>query len=98
VFPPGRFSVKMKKLRVSKRYGKCAPVFMAAVIQYLVGEITQLAGFACLMNRKRRITPKHLQIAFTGDEELLKLVANTLFAGMKMPRIQEQLFSGKAEY
>ena len=67
---------------------------MAAVIQYLVGEITQLAGFACQMHKKRRITPKHLQIAFTGDEELIKLVANTLFAGMKMPRIQAELFPG----
>ena len=83
----------MRKLRLAKIYGHDAGVFISAVIQYLVKEVFKVSGYACEMHRvtKRMIIPRHLQVAFYGDEEIFKLVSNLLYTELKMPRIQALL-------
>ncbi len=64
----------MKQGEYAERIGAGAPVYLAAVLEYLVAEILELAGNAAKYNKKVRITPRHIKLAVRNDEELNRLI------------------------
>ena len=91
-FPVGRIARKLKTGRHASRVGAGAPVYMAAVLEYLAAEVLELAGNAAKDNKKSRIIPRHIQLAVRNDDELAKLMANTtIAAGGVLPNIHQEL-------
>ena len=94
------FSVKRceKQLRIygggKSRVGKSAPIYLAAVLEYISAEILELSGNAARDNKLVKITARHLLLAIFNDEELSKLIniLHVEFSGSGvLPKIQELL-------
>jgi len=77
LFPVGRLNRYIKQGRYADRVGKSAGAFMAAVLDYLTGEILELAGNICAEAGRKTIAPKHINVGIRHDEELAKLIINT---------------------
>ncbi|XP_006630515.1 core histone macro-H2A.2 [Lepisosteus oculatus] len=96
IFPVGRMMRYLRHGTHKYRIGMGAPVYMAAVIEYLAAEILELAGNAARDNKKGRITPRHIKLAVANDEELNQLLKGvTISSGGVLPRIHPELLSKK---
>ena len=97
-FPVGRIARYLRTGKYSERVGAGAPVYLAAVLEYLAAEVLELAGNAAKDNKKTRIIPRHIQLAVRNDEELNKLMANTTIAnGGVLPNINQNLLPSKGK-
>jgi histone H2A len=97
-FPVGRIHRLLRKGNYAARVGAGAPVYLAAVLEYLSAEILELAGNAARDNKKSRIIPRHLQLAIRNDEELNKLLSGvTIAQGGVLPNINTILLPKKTD-
>nr|QKY15246.1 histone H2a.1 (H2a.1) [Polytomella parva] len=95
-FPVGRVARYLKKGKYAERIGAGAPVYLAAVLEYLSAEVLELAGNAARDNKKNRIVPRHIQLAIRNDEELTKLLGDVVIAnGGVLPNINSMLLPKK---
>lgn len=97
-FPVGRIHRQIREGRYAARVGAGAPVYLAAVLEYLAAEILELAGNAARDNKKIRIVPRHIMLAIRNDEELNKLLHDvTISAAGVLPNIHSVLLPSKSE-
>jgi len=104
-FPPSRLSARPWPRRLpptttppAARIGAGAPVYLAAVLEYLAAEVLELSGNAARDNKKSRIIPRHVQLAVRNDEELSKLLAGvTIAEGGVLPNIHAVLLPKKSK-
>ena len=96
-FPVSRFkTILQKHAPRGFRIGEGAPVYLAAVMEYLTAEMLELGGNAARDNRKSNINPRHLQLASMNDEELSKMLGkHHIVGGGVLPNIHAVLLPDK---
>ena len=91
-FPVGRVNRRLRIGLHRTRVGENAPVYLAAVLEYLAAEVLELAGNATKDFRKKIITPRHITLAVRNDEELNKFLSRVIIpSGGVLPHIEKSL-------
>ncbi|KAF5809180.1 putative transcription factor Hap3/NF-YB family [Helianthus annuus] len=90
--PPKSFSRSIspsfKPGKYAKLVGAGAPIYLAAILEYLAAEVLELARNAVRDNKKTIIVPRHIRLSMRNDEELSKLLGDVTIAnGGVMPNI-----------
>ena len=93
-FPVGRIHRLLRKGPYASRIGRYAPVYLAAVLEYLAAEILELAGIMARDYGKNKVLPRHVTLAVKNDTELNKLFTGVVIeAGGVLPHINPALLN-----
>merc|ERR1719221_1814904 len=98
MFPVGRIH-RMTRAYVTgqKRVSGSVGIYASAVMEYLCAEVLELAGNVAKETNQKRLTPRHLQLAIRGDNELNQLIKATIAGGGVVPHIEKVLLGKKSK-
>lgn len=85
-FSPARAEALLRR-HLSLRIGDGAPVYLAAVLEYITAEILELAGNLCLSQKMVTVMPRHVKDSVVDDEELHRLMSHL---HMVLPGFKDQ--------
>jgi histone H2A len=95
-FPVSRVRAGIKQNGDVSSVARNAPVFLAAVLEYLAAEILELSSRVCTANGKKKIGPYFIQMAIKQDPELCELLRDVDIASAGvMPHIHPVLLAPK---
>ncbi|KAJ7180534.1 histone H2A type 1 [Mycena filopes] len=77
-FPVTRIRRKLRQGRYARQVNTVAAVYLAAVLEYLMAELLELAGNCAHDQKRARIIPRHILLAIRNDDELDRLLKNTI--------------------
>lgn len=77
-FPVSRVHRFLRKGKYTEHIVAGAPVYLAAVLEYLVAKVLELSGNAARENKRKRINPRNIQLAVRCDEGLTRLLPNVV--------------------
>lgn len=96
IFPVSRIHRMLKAGRYAPRASDCAAVYLAAVLEYLVAEVIELAWIFAKQGNKKRISPRHIVLAVRSDDHINQLVQNTIISsGGVLPCLYAELVPAK---
>merc|ERR1719511_453609 len=78
VLSASRINRRIKAGRYARRVGLTSGVYLAAVLEYLVAEVLELAGNCARYFRKHRIFPRCIQLTLLHDKELFQLTRGAI--------------------
>lgn len=90
-FPIARTGRLIRSLSTVPRLGQSAPIYLAAVLEYICAEILELAGNSTRDAKRLRIIPRHIMLAIKNDHELNKLFSDTVLSGGVIHNIRQEI-------
>ena len=96
IMPIQRVLNLMRRDRLNVRVSKSAGIMMAALLEYLAAELSEMAGNFALEKKKKRLTNRFIQLAIQSDYEFSKLLSKAVIhKGGVLPHIEPALFPKK---
>lgn len=74
LFPVSRIDRQLRRGHFAERLGARAPVFLAAVLQWVTHKTMDMAGRISKKSNQQRISPGHLQMAVRNSSALRQLL------------------------
>lgn len=78
--PVGRIGRMLRRGCFYKRYSDATPVYLAAVLEFLVGEVLDLAGVVAKNEGRKRIVPTNIFQGIQEDGGLVDLFSNIVIS------------------
>jgi histone H2A len=93
-FPVSRTNRTLKARSLMKRVGGSAPVYLAAVVEYIAHEVLEVAGNHTRASKRKRVTPQDVIAGIRGDGELATLFSHiATYTGDKLDNVNGALHS-----
>ena len=76
IFPAARLRRYLRQGQFNKRIRVRSAIYITAILEFVVGEILQLAVRFADLQERANVTPRHIMLALKADEELQHLMKN----------------------
>ncbi|OXB62036.1 hypothetical protein ASZ78_015678 [Callipepla squamata] len=78
LFPVSRIDRQLRKGKFAKRFGASAPVYLAAVLQWVTCKTMDMAGKISKKSKQHYISASHLQMSVKKSSVLKRLLGSGL--------------------